>query len=511
MRKNSIIRNMSIVLCCFISIGLLAQSNKTVTLVVSGEAKTKDEATKQALRSAIEQAFGTFVSAHTEVLNDELIQDEIVSISTGNIAGYKEVNYTESPDGSKSITLEATVSIGELTNFAKSKGMSAELAGETFVMNMKIRELNKRNELQAILDLQKKIQKIHESCNLFDYELELSEPYVKDDKFAINAFISIVPNENLFKFQNIINSTFMALSLSDTEVDEYDRANIRTYGILIKDMNKFKMTVENRKDNTKGEWGNDMSFLYSLWLFESAHPNNDFPNYVNPDIHFEFGDERINISAENKWIYLRNDISKLLPNALFSTILLQNELQFALKDNLGNLYRTFYCQVPDGLWSYDDDGSIIDRWIIASSTNALWVADESNEQYPKDRITYDFGIMGPKGICVPLKKKIYSYMNGSLRAKHNEKYLSRFDYEDKLQKPFDYRLPGYSYSHYDGDSNTHVEGFPDEWLFQNAQVVIQLEYPMDELEQLNNIELCYMKPYYLEQPSNKMYRGLSRK
>ena len=235
MRKNSIIRNMSIVLCCFISIGLLAQSNKTVTLVVSGEAKTKDEATKQALRSAIEQAFGTFVSAHTEVLNDELIQDEIVSISTGNITGYKEVNYTESPDGSKSITLEATVSIGELTNFAKSKGMSAELAGETFAMNMRIKELNKKNEIQAIADLRQKLQKMSSEYKFFDYNLIIGEPYLSGNDYAVKATVEIKPNINLANFRNAIVSTLKALSLSKEEQEEYKKAKIPFQTIEIRD------------------------------------------------------------------------------------------------------------------------------------------------------------------------------------------------------------------------------------------------------------------------------------
>ena len=72
------------------------QSNdKVVTLVVNGTGQTKEEATRNALRSAIEQAFGTFVSANTEVLNDELIKDEIVTVSSGNIVSYKELSLSE--------------------------------------------------------------------------------------------------------------------------------------------------------------------------------------------------------------------------------------------------------------------------------------------------------------------------------------------------------------------------------------------------------------------------------
>ena len=45
-----------------------------VVLVVSGDGNNKEEATNVALRSAIEQTFGTFVSSNTEILNDSLVK-----------------------------------------------------------------------------------------------------------------------------------------------------------------------------------------------------------------------------------------------------------------------------------------------------------------------------------------------------------------------------------------------------------------------------------------------------
>jgi len=46
-----------------------AQDEKTATLVVSGQGKTADEAKTNALRSAIEQAFGAFISSNTTILH----------------------------------------------------------------------------------------------------------------------------------------------------------------------------------------------------------------------------------------------------------------------------------------------------------------------------------------------------------------------------------------------------------------------------------------------------------
>ena len=55
-----------------------ANSENEVTLTVSGNGKTLEEAKNNALRSAIEQAFGAYISSKTEILNDNLVKDEIV-------------------------------------------------------------------------------------------------------------------------------------------------------------------------------------------------------------------------------------------------------------------------------------------------------------------------------------------------------------------------------------------------------------------------------------------------
>ena len=44
---------------------------KEITLIVSGDGVNKEKATMTALRSAIEQAFGAFVSSNTKLLNDD--------------------------------------------------------------------------------------------------------------------------------------------------------------------------------------------------------------------------------------------------------------------------------------------------------------------------------------------------------------------------------------------------------------------------------------------------------
>lgn len=216
-----------------LSVDSLAQepqnNEKVVTLVVNGTGQTKEEATKNALRSAIEQAFGTFVSANTEVLNDELIKDEITTVSTGNIKSFKELSVSQTSNGLYDASVQATVSIDQLTKFAQSKGMQAELAGATFVMNMKMRELNKKNELLAIDHMIEKAKAIAKN-GLFDYKLEIGEPqFAGNPNYSIKIKILFCENENTKLFYKTIYETLKALSLSEADKVKYQEANLGYY------------------------------------------------------------------------------------------------------------------------------------------------------------------------------------------------------------------------------------------------------------------------------------------
>ena len=90
-----------------------------VLIVSSGDGPTKDQATTAALRNAIEQAYGAFISSNTQFLNDELIQDEITSVAQGNIQEYSIISSIETKNG-YNVTTKSTVSLGKLTSFAES-------------------------------------------------------------------------------------------------------------------------------------------------------------------------------------------------------------------------------------------------------------------------------------------------------------------------------------------------------------------------------------------------------
>ena len=128
-----------------------ANPNEDITLTVSSDGPTKDDAVKNALRLAIEQAYGAFVSANTTILNDDLVKDEIVTISTGAIKNYKILTESEKPEGNGYLaTVNATVSLPHLVTYAKNHGSECEFAGNTFGMDLKLFKIQKENELKAL-------------------------------------------------------------------------------------------------------------------------------------------------------------------------------------------------------------------------------------------------------------------------------------------------------------------------------------------------------------------------
>lgn len=233
-----------------------------IALTVSADGATKDEATKIALRSAIEQAYGTFVSANTTILNDKLVKDEIVTIANGNIKSYKEVASALLPNGHTTVTLNTIVCVSKLVSYAQSKGASTEFAGATFAMNAKMKELNKTNEKKALDNLIVQIKSLlptafdgsliigeptnHHVNNSFNkiydrYEFD-SMPLVGSQSPLVNVKLDnyyLLPmaivyqnNNNTSTFFNLIESTLKSLEPTEEECKFFGDTYNSNYSIL---------------------------------------------------------------------------------------------------------------------------------------------------------------------------------------------------------------------------------------------------------------------------------------
>ena len=207
-----------------------AQEVKEITLVVNGEGATKESATQIALRSAIEQAFGTFVSANTQILNDELVKDEIATISSGNIQKYTELGSATLQNGNVSVTLQATVSVNKLVQYAQSKGSECEFAGATLGANLKMLQLKYENSLKAYENLISYIRLAGRDA--FDCDLVLEEPKISEGNASLVAYLNFKPNQNTESFYNQIMSTLEAISFTLQEKEILESISKEKYQFM---------------------------------------------------------------------------------------------------------------------------------------------------------------------------------------------------------------------------------------------------------------------------------------
>jgi hypothetical protein len=220
---------------------IIAQEDKTVTLTVSGTGKTLEEAKTNALRSAIEQAFGAFISSKTEILNDNLIKDEIVSVANGNIQSFDILDKTQLLDNNWSTTIKAVVSVNKLISFVESKGITVEIKGGLFALNIKQQLINEENEVRTIVNLSKVLFEYMQKS--FDYDIKSSEPRSLDDKsqkWELPIVVNTKTNINIESFNNYCLNTLLNISLNFKERENYVQLGKPFFKLIFKSNSEEK-------------------------------------------------------------------------------------------------------------------------------------------------------------------------------------------------------------------------------------------------------------------------------
>lgn len=107
----------------------LAASKEAQTVVTTGEAaldigvsQAREQAIAQANRLAVEQALGVYVVSDTLVENMALVEDKILTHSSGYVSGYKVLS-EKKVDGVYQVTVQATVSVEPLVEQLAKMGL----------------------------------------------------------------------------------------------------------------------------------------------------------------------------------------------------------------------------------------------------------------------------------------------------------------------------------------------------------------------------------------------------
>jgi len=210
-----------------------AQSeNKDVTITASGSGITLEDAKQSALRSATEQAFGVFISSKTEMFNDQVVADQMASVSSGNIKSFEILNQDQLPDGRWGVTLKTIVSVDKLTSFVQAKGITIEVKGGMFALNIKQQLLNEQGEIKAVAEM---VGLLHEPMQIsFDYVIKSSDPKSLDAEsknWEIPLVVTATCNKNIDFCANYFKKTLSALSLTSAEVETYKSLNKQVFPV----------------------------------------------------------------------------------------------------------------------------------------------------------------------------------------------------------------------------------------------------------------------------------------
>ena len=352
---------------------ILPAQDNTIRLTVIGEGATKEEATANALRSAIEQAFGTFVSANIQILNDDVVKDEIATISSGNIQEYTELGCITMPDGSKSISLSATVSIGNLVSYAKSKGSSAEFAGAVFGMNIKMRRLNAENERRAISHMFEQLEIL--ARDMFEIDVDVIGQPIKIDiendwnlrnlenrytsPYRVNLEFKYKTTSNAKAFYDLFFNTLNSISLTSAEVKEYNESGENTHAFY-----RDRKAFINQLPNGKLEYKVDEEH-FELGGFDIPKTQVHIPERLL---------QKNSTSIDDTMYYFRSDVAGIILDGLYRSLLnaqlgfweinicgTNQNISFLISDseqgNIGNEYNIFsatkdiiFGKFPFALW-----------------------------------------------------------------------------------------------------------------------------------------------------------------
>ena len=208
------------------------------------------------------------------------------------------------------VTLQAVVSIDKLVSFAQNHGMTAELAGQTFAMNIKIAQLNKENENKALKHLIIQLYEIAK-LGLYDFSIKVQEPKIEDNVAIVEAYVIPKPNANYKAYVELAKKTISSLSMSTSDYNNAQSSGTGAYVCGWKD--------KNISERTGLVVGKDF-FVQGKGEFRLRNNINEF-----------------NRSTVNEWFEISNGANFIYYYERFKYL---SKFAFGIQDNIGNRIET---------------------------------------------------------------------------------------------------------------------------------------------------------------------------
>ena len=235
-----------------------------VWLTVSGAGRTLENAKEQALRDAIMQSYGAFVSASTQVINDKLISDDIRTVTQGIIQSCSVVSDNLMADGTHSCVFRVNLSVGGLiASFKNTSNGAIDFNGSDFVFNIKQQQLNESNEVRAISDIVPVVSKLSADC--FDYKIKVGPKSMRrigGDDFELALEVVVTANSNADIIIKYMTDVIRSLELSGAEVRSYKNISKQVYPVYFSYL-ELSLGHKLRTVKAQSDYNNIVSSIFS--------------------------------------------------------------------------------------------------------------------------------------------------------------------------------------------------------------------------------------------------------
>tara|TARA_B110000003_G_scaffold182953_1_gene181995 strand:+ start:96 stop:1871 length:1776 start_codon:yes stop_codon:yes gene_type:complete len=221
-------------LVIFVSASSFDIKSDDLTLVVNGIGSTKANAIVDAQRNALRTSYGEFISTNLTTLNSQLTKNENINLVSGTIKKSKVISINENDFTVPPIIealMEITVNKGQLVSFAKAIGDNIEIQGSLFGAELRLQEINKKNEVVAMNHLAKKAEIMNA---FFDYEISVDSPKgsnIIEDDYFIYSSVSLKTNQNYKNLIMTVQNTLSQIAMTPSEIKKYDELNTPYYGL----------------------------------------------------------------------------------------------------------------------------------------------------------------------------------------------------------------------------------------------------------------------------------------
>lgn len=282
-----------------LSLSFAAEPEKIEKVVATGIGINLDKAKQNAIRNAVEQVIGTYVSSDTLVKNNQVIKDQILSYSGGYLKEMKVLSEEKTDDGLFSAKIEALVISTKLKRKIESLNIAVKkLEGESLFSEAfsKI-ELKKSSGII----LAKAFSKYPKAA----YELQIGKPKIISTNSNTNTANIEVPIVYRWdqKFLSELEETLKQISFDKYKNISFSKVEYSTYPNISFIVSKNALFeggfAENAYFISRGEDINKNEDF--LWFLTNRVPHTyDFPYDINVILFFKNSKGNILKAVNNK-------------------------------------------------------------------------------------------------------------------------------------------------------------------------------------------------------------------